>query len=117
VTHGRLERGRRGEDLAAAWYVARGYEVLDRNWRVAGGELDIVVASDGVLVFCEVKARSSDRFGTPAEAVGPVKQRRLRELARRYLAAWPPDRRRPSVIRFDVAAVTGETVEVIEAAF
>jgi putative endonuclease len=117
VTRGRLERGRRGEDLAAAWYLARGYEILDRNWRVAGGELDIVAASDGVLVFCEVKARSSDRFGTPAEAVGPLKQRRLRELATRYLAAWPSERRRPGRIRFDVAAVSGDAVEVIEAAF
>ena len=117
MTRSRLERGRRGEDLAAAWYLTRGYEVLDRNWRVAGGELDIVAASDGVLVFCEVKARSSDRFGTPAEAVGPLKQRRLRELASRYLATWPAGRRRPSRIRFDVAAVSGDTVEVIESAF
>jgi putative endonuclease len=117
VTRGRLERGRRGEDLAAAWYLSRGYEVLDRNWRVPGGELDIVAATSGVLVFCEVKARSSDRFGTPAEAVGPVKQRRLRELALRYLAAWPDGRPRPSRIRFDVAAVSGDTLEMIEAAF
>jgi putative endonuclease len=110
--------GARGEQLAADWYVAHGYRVAARNWRCREGELDLVlVAADGDLVFCEVKTRSSDRFGVPAEAVTPAKQRRLRTLAARYLAAQggrPPGR---GGIRFDVAAVMGGRVEVIEAAF
>ena len=64
----------------ARWYEARGYEVLARNWRVREGELDLVVARDGALVFCEVKSRSSDAFGLPAEAVTVSKQARLRRL-------------------------------------
>lgn len=110
--------GARGERLAADWYLAHGYEVVARNWRCREGEIDLVVARDGALVFCEVKTRSSDRFGVPAEAVTPAKQRRLRALAARFLAdhagAGRSGRRG---IRFDVAAVTGARVEIIEAAF
>lgn len=110
--------GARGEQLAADWYVAHGYVVVARNWRCREGELDLVLlATDGDLVFCEVKTRSSDRFGVPAEAVTYAKQRRLRTLAARFLAAEG----RPSAarrgVRFDVAAVMGGRVEVIEAAF
>jgi putative endonuclease len=119
---GRRQRlGARGEQLAADWYLARGYAVVARNWRCREGELDLVVARDGELVFCEVKTRSSDRFGVPAEAVTFAKQRRLRVLAARFLAEHAaglgpgPSSRRG--IRFDVAAITHGRIEVIEAAF
>jgi putative endonuclease len=120
----RQRLGARGEQLAADWYAARGYQVVARNWRCREGELDLVLARDGELVFCEVKTRSSDRFGTPAEAVTPAKQRRLRVLAARFLAAGAGAGGAGAAgagagrgIRFDVAAVTGGRVEVIEAAF
>jgi putative endonuclease len=86
-----------------------------RNWRCREGELDLVVRLGRELVFCEVKARSSDRYGIPAEAVTPAKQRRLRLLATRFLSEQ--DGLRPSGLRFDVVAVLGSRVEVIEAAF
>jgi putative endonuclease len=114
----RQRLGARGEDRAAEWYRAAGYEVIARNWRCAEGELDLVVVQPGQLVFCEVKTRTSDRFGVPAEAVTGAKQRRLRTLAARFLAEHP--RAVGSAarsIRFDVAAVSGSTVDVIEAAF
>jgi putative endonuclease len=117
-----------GEAAAAAWYEARGYEIVDRNWRVRGGELDLVARSGrtssrtagsrNIIVFCEVKTRSSDRFGIPAEAVTPAKQRRLRTLAAQWLAAHPGF---SGEVRFDVASVTPAretpTVTVLEAAF
>ena len=110
--------GARGEQLAADWYVAHGYQLVARNWRCREGEIDLVVlAADGDLVFCEVKTRSSDRFGVPAEAVTPAKQRRLRVLAARYLAGQGVRPAGRHGIRFDVAAVMGGRVEVIEAAF
>jgi putative endonuclease len=107
--------GAAGEDLAAAWYVERGWRVLDRNWRSGRtGELDVVALKDGVLAVCEVKARSSEAFGTPLEAVTPAKQARIRRLAAAYLAASGVRARR---IRFDVAAVLDGGLQVVEDAF
>ncbi len=105
--------GASGEARAAAWYEARGYAVVDRNWRCRDGELDLVVRRGSELVFVEVKTRRSDRFGTPAEAVTPAKQRRLRRLAVRYLDATGT---RAGSLRFDVVAILAGRLEVIEAA-
>jgi putative endonuclease len=111
--------GAAGEDAVAAWYAASGYEVVDRNWRVREGELDVVVRRGATVAFCEVKTRRSTAFGVPAEAVTARKQQRLRLLARRWLAA---SELRPAELRFDVASVTpdgrgGWLVDVLEAAF
>lgn len=120
MTAERRAVGADGEARAAAWYGARGYDVLARNWTVpgrAGGELDLVCARDGVLVFCEVKARSTAAFGSPALAVGRDKQRRLRALAAQWLASPAGRRVRYREVRFDVVAVVGDDVEVLAAAF
>jgi putative endonuclease len=109
------ELGRAGEAMAADWYTARGYDVLARNWRCRAGELDLIVARGRFVVFCEVKARSSDRFGLPAEAVTRDKQMRIRRLAARWLDEAAPGR--PRAIRFDVACVIDGEIEVLEGAF
>ncbi|MDO8391216.1 MAG: YraN family protein [Actinomycetota bacterium] len=108
-------RGRFGENEAARWYVRHGYRVLARNWRCSFGELDLVLAGDGCIVFCEVKARASAEFGGPEGAVHWAKQRRLRRLA----AAWLASERPAGLleVRFDVAAVVGAKVHVIQHAF
>lgn len=96
------------------WYRRAGYEVLDRNWRCEHGELDLVLAAPGLVVFCEVKARASDRYGGAAVAVDHRKQQRIRRLA----ALWLADRRPGDVaVRFDVVAVVGGKTQVITAAF
>jgi putative endonuclease len=114
----RRELGNAGEDAAADWYRARGFDIVDRNWRVREGEIDLVARRGSTIVFCEVKTRSSDRFGLPVEAVTALKQRRLRTLAMRWLAAHAGAH---GELRFDVASVTPggntPTVEVVEAAF
>jgi putative endonuclease len=79
--------GRHGEQLAAEYLERSGMRILDRNWRCAEGELDIVAAQRQVLVVCEVKTRSSGRYGTPLEAITRQKQRRLRRLAIRWVVA------------------------------
>ena len=99
----------------AAWYEARGYEVLIRNWRCREGELDLVVRDGRKFVFCEVKTRTTDVFGAPVEAVTRTKQMRVRRLAARWLEDEAPVR--PREIRFDVASVLGGTIEVVEGAF
>jgi len=110
----RQQLGAEGEARVADHYEARGYTVLDRNWRCRDGELDLLLRHGRTLVVCEVKTRTSAAFGTPAEAVTTKKQAKLRLLARRYLdtASF-----RPREIRFDVAAVLAGEIEVIENAF
>ena len=103
-----------GEDAAAAWYEANGYEVLARNWRCRTGELDLVVRQGRVLVFCEVKARTTNLLGAPVEAVTRAKQDRIRRLAARWIEEHDA---RPITIRFDVASVLGGVLEVLEGAF
>lgn len=114
MTDRRRALGGSGEAAAAAWYEARGYEVLARNWRVREGEIDLVVRRDGTVVVCEVKARTTTAFGVPAEAVTPAKRRRLRQLAALWLQGSGV---RPAEVRFDVASVLAGEVEVIEGAF
>jgi putative endonuclease len=107
----RARLGRSGEDLAAAYYRRRGYDVLDRNYRCAGGELDLVLRRGRVVVFCEVKTRSGDRYGTPIEAVHPLKQQRIRRAAANWLVARRPGR---IDVRFDVfsAMVRNGRIEI-----
>ena len=100
--------------MAAMHYRRRGYNVVDRNWRSPTGELDLVVRFGELYVFSEVKARRTDRFGPAAGAVGVAKQRRIRQLAVEWLRAHDVHARE---IRFDVVAITGVDVEVIESAF
>ena len=77
--------GAYGETLAARYLVEQGMVVLDRNWRCDAGEIDLVLRDGDVLVVCEVKTRTSTRYGTPHEAVTDIKVARLRRLAVRWL--------------------------------
>ena len=91
-----------GERLAAAHLLAAGMVLLDRNWRGAAGEIDIVARDGDTLVFCEVKTRSGAGFGDPAEAVTAAKSARIRRLGLRWLAAHGIGWRD---LRFDVVTV------------
>jgi putative endonuclease len=106
--------GAHGEALTARWYEARGYRVIERNWRCREGEIDLIVALANTVVFCEVKTRRSADYGLPAEAVDRRKQQKIRLTA----AAWLRETgTRPTSMRFDVASVVQREVSVIEAAF
>jgi putative endonuclease len=77
--------GRRGELLAVEHLLGQGMVVLERNWRCDIGEIDVIARDGEVLVFCEVKTRTSNRFGHPLETVTAAKLERIRRLAHRYL--------------------------------
>ena len=80
-----VEKGRRGEDLAVAFLLLKGYKVIHRNWRMKIGEIDIVAEHSGTLVFCEVKSRTSLNYGAGAEAVNSRKQQRIMRTALLYM--------------------------------
>jgi putative endonuclease len=79
--------GKEGEQAAVGYLESCGFRILDRNWRCAGGEIDIVAVDRRTFVVCEVKTRTGTRYGTPLEAVSRAKQRRLRGLAAVWLSA------------------------------
>jgi putative endonuclease len=111
--------GQRGEALVAAWYVQAGYEILEQNWRRREGELDLILGRGRMVVFCEVKTRTSNRFGAPVEAITRTKQQRIRLLAARWLGE---SELRGRTLRFDVASVMVERgaepmIDVLQGAF
>lgn len=98
----RAALGAYGETLAARYLTSRGMVVLDRNWRCELGEIDLVLRDGETLVFCEVKTRSSARYGSPLESVTARKAARLRRLAGRWLADHQV---RPRDVRLDLVGV------------
>lgn len=98
----RKQLGASGERLAASWLEARGYRIVDRNWRCPYGELDLVAELADELVFVEVKTRRGIAMGTPEEAITPAKRRHLIASTQNYLAAHTMEQR-PH--RIDVVAI------------
>jgi putative endonuclease len=96
--------GRWGEDVAVEFLSVKGYSVLARNVRSAHGEIDIVASKDGLLVFVEVKTRSSHSFAYPEESVTRRKQTYMLSAAEDYLKEHPES---SDSWQFDVIAVEG----------
>ncbi|MBM3639489.1 MAG: YraN family protein [Actinobacteria bacterium] len=110
----RLARARWAEELVARWYRQHGFDILAMNWRMYGGELDIVARRGNLLVVCEVKARANNAFGSPAEALTPRKQQLVRRAGRAFVDEQGLTRCR---VRYDLACVTGTQLEVHVDAF
>lgn len=86
MTDSRKKLGQWGEGLAAQYLEAKGYEVLERNWRTARGEIDLVVQRGQELIFVEVKTRRGRVMGTPEEGITRRKADKLLMLAQQYLS-------------------------------
>ena len=96
--------GKLGEDLAALFLKKYGYKIIERNFRIRGGEIDIIAVDDDTLVYVEVKTRTSQIFGSPEEAVTPRKIKFLIRAAKFYRA----NRKNlglPNLERIDVVAI------------
>lgn len=113
---------RKGEDLACAFLQKQGYRIVERNFRKGYGEIDIVAlhpASSGqaqVLVFVEVKTRTSDLFGPPLEAITPWKIRTLVKTAQYYKLLHPtlPDSLRLDAIGIDFFSGNSPQIEHVK---
>ncbi len=91
-----------GEDAAVEFLRKKGYRILERTFRFGRGEIDIIAEDAGVLVFVEVKARRSDLYGDPEDAVTPGKRRQIRRVAEGYMHVHDIDDRE---CRCDVIAI------------
>ncbi len=96
------EIGKRGEDAAARFLEMIGFDIIERNWTCPAGEADIIAFEDDVLVFVEVKTRTSIEKGFPSEAVDAEKRRRYENIACWFLKDFPFT---DIAVRFDVAAL------------
>ena len=93
--------GKHGEDLAAQWLEANGFELLHRNWKHSYYELDIIAVKADVLHFVEVKTRSTDTFGYPEEGVTPKKMEKLMQAGEEFLFQFPGWKR----IQYDILSI------------
>lgn len=100
--HANAGTGERGEDQAAAYLLRSGWQIIERNFRCKGGEVDIVAREGNCLVFVEVKTRKSLAYGTPQHAVTPFKQRQISKAALTWLTKH---RQEDAPARFDVIAI------------
>lgn len=109
----RIEAGKKAEDRAAEHLQARGWTIVERNFRAKVGEIDLVMRDGEEIVFVEVRARAARGFGGAAASVDASKQRKLVRAARLWLAArgWQ------GPCRFDVVAIDGGVLEHLPGAF
>ena len=109
-----VSAGRLYEDRAIEYYERQGYEVVARNYRTGPHEIDLIVAKPDLLVFVEVKAARSDKFGHPAERVDSRKVAHLSVAARHYLHDHALE---GCDVRFDVITFVGDHLEHYPNAF
>jgi putative endonuclease len=95
--------GSRGENLAAEHLERTGYRIVERNYRFERGEIDLIAKDGEELVFIEVKARRSDAFGPPEDAITTQKQEQIKRVAEGYLFERQIEEQ---ACRFDVVAIT-----------
>ncbi len=112
------ELGRKGEDLALRFLKKGGYQIIERNYVCKMGEMDIIAREKDILVFVEVKTRTSTMFGPPQLAVNPKKQSQMSKVALNFLK----EKKLEDVkARFDVVAILlgpkGAEIELIKDAF
>lgn len=105
-----LARGKDAENRACRYLQAQGLQLLHRNYRSKGGEIDLILQDTDSLVFVEVRYRRQTGFGSAAESVDWRKQSRLIACARHFLQAHPDTARQPC--RFDVISVSGPSYDI-----
>lgn len=106
--------GDSGEKIAVDFLTKKGYKIIKTNFKNKIGEIDIIARDGKILVFVEVKFRSSDYFGLPREAVNIYKQQKIRRVAEGYIAS---NRLFSNVFRFDVVEILGDKITHIENCF
>lgn len=112
------ELGKKGEDAAVEFLQKKGHEILTRNYRYSRAEIDIISKENGIIIFSEVKTRSSNQFGFPEEFVSDKQIRLIKEAAEEFLY----EHHLETEVRFDIISITINhkdeiTIKHIEDAF
>lgn len=102
MSFGRIKTGRRGEALAASYLKKQGYRIIEKNYKAACGEIDIIGSHKDCICFVEVRARSAGRFGLPEDSIDRRKQLRIAKTALSYIKSRGLEE---ADCRFDVVSV------------
>ncbi len=106
--------GDAGEDQASRYLTEQGYHIIERNYRLRCGEIDLIAEKDDFLVFVEVKTRTEDQFLRPASNVGRSKMNRIVRTSLYYMKTRE---RFDKMVRFDVIEICQDRLNHIEGAF
>lgn len=98
----KLDEGNRGEEIACEYLKDNGFDIIDRNFRIRGGEIDIIATKNNILIFVEVKTRTSAQFGTGFEAITPWKLKALIRATQFYKISH---KNLPDEMRIDAISV------------
>ncbi len=112
--HSNKKLGNYGEKLALKFLKKNHYTILETNYRIRCGEIDIIALDGDFVVFVEVKYRTNVLYGMPSEAVQNSKQRKIKMVASQYLLAHPELN---DLIRFDVVQIIDNNIEIFKSAF
>lgn len=107
--------GKIGEEQAISYLIEHGYKIKEQNFFCRNGEIDIIAAEEGYLVFIEVKYRTSENTGLPEEAITISKQRKIIKAARCYL--YQKGLLEETPCRFDVVTILKDHITILKNAF
>jgi putative endonuclease len=112
------ELGTGGEDAAAAFLISKNFSIIERNFRYGKtGEIDIIARRGDLVVFVEVKSRSSARYGGALYSIGSKKKASLKKAAGAFIASRPEYNRKELTFRFDLISVTAGSIDWLEDMF
>lgn len=108
--------GTKGEEIAEKFLKGKGFLIIEKNYATRFGEIDLIVANHGILVFCEVKLKEGEDFGTPEEMIGPKKLFQVERMANLYLVDNSKISKKYQSFRIDAVCIVlnekGETQRI-----
>ncbi len=106
------ETGRRGEDLASSFFIDKGFNIIEKNFRSGHmGEIDLIVRKENLIVFVEVKSRNTDRYGGALYSINKRKQMTIKKIAKIFINSNPSFDTKDFTYRFDLISVIKGKIE------
>lgn len=106
MKHFNFQTGKRGEEIASLYLTQKGYRLIEKNFRTRWGEIDLIATKKHQLIFVEVKMKTSDRFGSPAEMISTRKISQIKKVATIFLQSHPKLQQQYPSCRLDAVCIT-----------